>query len=106
MTKQILTVYSEEDIIVLQKKATKEVLDEFFAMQQMYLPKNERKSPYASRHELSKALTISLPTLHTLTNNGTLKGYRIGGRILYKWDEVDAALVEIQSNKYKSKRRS
>jgi len=58
---------------------------------------------YATRKEVSERLRISLPTLNTLTKEGVLKGYRIGGRVLYKWSEVEAVLTEISTTKYKRK---
>lgn len=68
------------------------------------LPKEQsskKLSIYGTRKEVAKELKISLPILNEHTKNGTLKGYRIGGRVLYKWDEVFEALKEIQSLKYK-----
>lgn len=61
------------------------------------------KEQYATRHEVSKRLRISLPTLNTFTKQGILNGYRMGRRVLYKWDEVEAVLQEITSTKYKRK---
>jgi excisionase family DNA binding protein len=56
---------------------------------------------YGTRKEVANKLHISLPTLNELTKNGILKGYRLQGRVLYKWAEVDGALKEITSLKYK-----
>lgn len=58
---------------------------------------------YVTREEVSQRLRISLPTLNTLTKSGTINSYRIGRRVLYKWDEVDAILQEVTSTKYKRK---
>lgn len=58
---------------------------------------------YLSRIEVSKQLKISLPTLHNLTLLGCITGYRIGRRVLYKPNEVEAALQQIATNKYKRK---
>lgn len=59
--------------------------------------------PHLSRKEVAKLLKISLPTLHKLTLSGKIKGSRLDGsrRILYKLDDVQAALQEIAVNKYK-----
>lgn len=62
---------------------------------------SKKLSIYGTRKEVAKELKISLPILNEHTKNGTLKGYRIGGRVLYKWDEVFEALKVIQSLKYK-----
>jgi excisionase family DNA binding protein len=59
---------------------------------------------YATRREIAEKLRISLPTLNNYTKDETLKGYRIGGRVLYKWSEVESALSQISSTKYKRKK--
>ena len=56
---------------------------------------------YGNRKDVCKKLQISLSTLHFYTKSGVLKGHKIGGKILYKWNEVDQALKEIQTIKYK-----
>ena len=61
----------------------------------------EDKSKYLSRSEVSKLLKISLPTLNTWTKLGWLQSYKIGNRVLYKQDEVIAAVEKISPNKHK-----
>lgn len=58
---------------------------------------------YLSRSEVAEQLKISLPTLHSLTLQGNITGYRIGRRVLYKRNEVEGALHQISSTKYKRK---
>ncbi len=58
---------------------------------------------FLSRKEVSIQLKISLPTLNVLTKQGTLTGYRMGRRVLYKKDEVESALEQIVVTKYKRK---
>lgn len=68
------------------------------------IPNNASVSDtYLSRKEVSNLLKISLPTLHSLTLEGLVKGYRIGRRVLYKQSEVEVGLKEIAANKYKRK---
>ena len=62
-----------------------------------------KSKKYLTRKEVAERLHISLPTLNKLTKDETLKGYRIGGRVLYKLSEVEASLVEISTTKYKRK---
>lgn len=57
--------------------------------------------PFLTRRQAAKKLNISLVTLKKWTDKGTLKAYRISSRIRYKEEEIDAALPEIQSFKYK-----
>jgi excisionase family DNA binding protein len=56
---------------------------------------------YMTRAEVCDLLRISLSTLHYYTKDGTLQGYRIGGRILYKSAEVQNSVQSILSTKYK-----
>lgn len=60
-------------------------------------PSYSKKEVYGSRKEVAKSLRISLPTLNQLTKTGILKGYRLQGRVLYKWVEVDEALRRIEA---------
>jgi hypothetical protein len=64
-------------------------------------PQQETENRYVTRREVCDKLKISLATLHYYTKDGILKGYRIGGRILYRWVEVEQALTEIETIKYK-----
>jgi hypothetical protein len=56
---------------------------------------------YRTRKETAKKLHISLPTLNEYTKLGKLKGHRIMGRVLYREDEIDAALTAVQPLKYR-----
>ena len=64
-------------------------------------PTSKKTDTYGTRKEVAKELKISLPILNEHTKNGTIKGYRIGGRVLYKWNEVFESVKLIQSLKYK-----
>ena len=63
-------------------------------------PQNEN-TEYLTRAEVADLLRISLPTLNDYTKTGVIKGYRINGRVLYKRDEVEKSLEEIQTIKYR-----
>lgn len=64
--------------------------------------KNQQKSNnYLSRKETASKFHISLPTLNEWTRTGKVPAYRIGGRVLYKEDEVGQSLTQIESLKYK-----
>ncbi|MFC2119195.1 helix-turn-helix domain-containing protein [Bacteroidota bacterium] len=56
---------------------------------------------YKTRKEVSELLKISLPTLNEYTKKGKLKGYRIGGRVLYRTDDIENSIKEIETLKYK-----
>ena len=52
------------------------------------------ENEFLTRQETAKKFHISLPTLHRLTKDGTLKSYKIGGRVLIKSAELNEALTE------------
>lgn len=54
---------------------------------------------YLSIKEVAKILGISRRSLHEHTVNGKIPAYRIGGRVIYKPDEVDAW---VDNNKIKT----
>jgi excisionase family DNA binding protein len=74
-----------------------------YLKQESQLTLDDSEQELITRNEVAKKLRISLPTLSTLTKSGTIKGYRIGRRVLYKWSEVKNALPEIGYFKYKRK---
>lgn len=65
------------------------------------IPKEEKPTNYLSRKETAKLLKISLPTLDKYLKEGYLKSYRIGNKIRLKEDEVETAMEEVMSMKYK-----
>ena len=56
---------------------------------------------YLTRQETATKFKISLVTLNRLTNSGILTSYKIGGRVLYRTDQIKTAL----SNNPKKHRR-
>ena len=82
------------------KEALKDVLKEEIQKLPTSLQRDE-KPIYASRKEVATALHISLPTLYELSKTGVLASYRLQGRVLYKWEEVDKALKRVETIKYK-----
>ncbi len=59
---------------------------------ELIAPKKDHK--YLCRKEVCQILKVSLPTLSDWTAKGLINSYRIGSRILYKSDEVEAALIK------------
>lgn len=53
------------------------------------------ENEFLTRKEASKKLNISLPTLHSYTKKGILKGYKVGVRVLYKKSEVEGSAIAI-----------
>jgi excisionase family DNA binding protein len=67
---------------------------------------NKRLKPevpqlYITKKEVGTRLRCSRPTIDRLTAEGHIKGYKINRRVLYRADEIDQALIQIQTLKYK-----
>jgi len=96
MNSIILQGINTEDL----KEIFREVLDE--KIKQKSDPKDlGRKLPYLNRFEVAEILKISLPTLNNWSKSGIVQSYRIGNRVLYKAEEIDKAIQEVKSIKYK-----
>jgi excisionase family DNA binding protein len=54
-----------------------------------------------TRQEAAKILNVSLPTLHFWTKEGIVKGTRVGSRVRYRMTDIEAALVDIDTFKYR-----
>ena len=63
----------------------------------------KKVSGILTRQEAARMLNVSLPTLHFWTKEGIIKGTRIGSRVRYRLTDIEAALVDIESLKYKRK---
>lgn len=100
----VLSPISIEELEAKFAQVIEDKLKEF--LQPSSQDKQGTTAGYATRKEVSERLRISLPTLNTLTKEEVLKGYRIGGRVLYKWEEVEAVLSQITTTKYKRKNLS
>ena len=63
------------------------------------LKKNfEPKTPneYLTRNEVAEMLKIDLSSVHNWTKRKILQAYQIGGRVYYKRDEVELAIVKLK----------
>jgi len=61
--------------------------------------KENTQTEFLTRKQTADRLKISLPTLHTWTASGTIQGYRVNGRVLYKSNEVDSSLQAMRTIK-------
>lgn len=59
----------------------------------------EPKEPteYLTRREVANLLGVNLTTLNNWTRKGILKSYGIGGRVYYKRNEVENAIIELKA---------
>ena len=64
-------------------------------------PENPKGAEYVTRKEVAETFKFSLVTLNRLTKAGTLTAYRIGGRVLYRKDDLNKALTAIPNLKYR-----
>lgn len=64
-------------------------------------PPKEDQSEYITRKEAAGILKITLPTLHDWTKMGWLQSYKIGRRVLYKKQEVENSIQQVNLFKYK-----
>jgi len=99
MNNQILISIPFAEFETMQKTWIKDVLTEI--NNQSAPPPQTRKEIYGTRKEVAKELKISLVTLNEFTKKGIIQGYRISGRVLYKWTEIYSAVKEMRTEKYR-----
>ena len=59
-------------------------------------PEPSAKTPnYLTRRETARRLRISLVTLNDWVNRGRIRAHKIGGRVLFRDSDVEAALHRI-----------
>lgn len=59
------------------------------------------QSRFITRHEVASLLKISLPTLNDWTKLGWLQSYKVGSRVFYKAEEVEASISKLATYKFK-----
>ena len=61
----------------------------------------EPKSPeeYLGRQQVADMLHIDLSSVHNWRKKGVLTAYQIGGRVLFKRKEIEAAIIELKIKK-------
>jgi hypothetical protein len=52
---------------------------------------------YLTRNNVAKLLKIDLSSVHNWTKRRILQSYQIGGRVYYKRDEVENAIVKLNN---------
>jgi excisionase family DNA binding protein len=62
-------------------------------LKENFTPKKPKT--YLSRSEVSKMLNVSFVTLNKWNKSGRLKAVGIGGRVLYRQEDIDNAIVEL-----------
>ena len=95
-----------ENQVLIQKTSLSELRTMLCETMEEYLrPVTVEKniSIILTRQEAARMLKVSLSTLHFWTKEGIVKGTRIGTRVRYRLTDIEAALVDIESFKYKRK---
>jgi excisionase family DNA binding protein len=64
-------------------------------------PQQQDQSDYLTRKEAAGILKITLPTLHDWTKQGWLQSYKLGNRVLYKKQEVENSIQQVNFFKHK-----
>lgn len=64
------------------------------------------KKKYLTRSEVAEMLCVSLPTIHSYINAGTLKAEKIGGRTLFDAEKLNDAITEKEVFRYRHERKS
>ncbi len=70
--------------------------DEIKEIKQNFTPK--MPTEYLSRTEVSEILKCDISTVHNWTVKKKLKAYGIGNRVLYKRNEVEAAIIPLDKD--------
>ena len=58
-----------------------------------------RKDRYLTRRQLSELLSVDLATLHRWSKTGKLPSYRLGGRIYYKYSDLEKEMKKVPNLK-------
>lgn len=96
------TLYTAIPLHEIEDKFAKIVEDKIRSLiQESNSQKENKREQYASRKEVALRLRISLPTLNSYVKQDKIKSYRVGRRVLFKWDEVEQVIEEISCSKYK-----
>ena len=64
----------------------------------------QKKPKFYSRKETAQLLHVTLPTLARLTKDGLITAKKVGSRVLYEAEAIDAAVKENRMFKYKRTR--
>ena len=64
-------------------------------------PSSQKQDTYLTRKEAANRLRVSLVTLTEWVNRSKIKAYKIGGRVLFRENEVEEALARIVPLKYR-----
>ncbi len=70
-------------------------------MQTLAPSKPASEPRYLTRQETARRLKVSLVTLTEWVNRGKVRAYKIGGRVLFRENEIEEALAQVVPRKRK-----
>jgi len=88
---------SKEEFEERQKKLINDIFNERLSLSDS----RQSASDFLTRKETAKRLHISLPTLSQHVKDGILKAYRLKGRVLFKLEEIENSVSEVESLKFR-----
>jgi len=97
MTKMMFTSIELPEFKRMLEEAISKQLKSFVPNQNV----EQKQNQLLTRKQTANFLCISLPTLHDWTKTGVIKAHRIGNRVLYKIDEINNSLNQINTSSKK-----
>jgi hypothetical protein len=89
-TVQFISVTPEQ----LQEAIIEGVKTQLQDLKTHFQPKTPNE--YLTRLEVAEMLKINLSSVHNWTKKGILTSYQIGGKIFYKRQQVESAIIELK----------
>jgi len=77
-----------------QQLIIKAIQKEFEVLKAKFQPKEPEE--YLGRQQVADILHIDLSSVHNWRKKGVLTAYQIGGRVLFKRSQIEAAIVELK----------
>lgn len=78
----------------LKELISNDVREQLEELKKTFQPKEQNE--YLSRNEIAEMLKIDLSTVHNWTKKGILQAYQCGGKIFYKRNEIEDAIVKLK----------
>ena len=86
-----ITQFTPNELKSLLMEGVQQVINQ---IREEFQPKTPTQ--YLTRKQVAKMLDINLTTLNNWTNKGVLISYGIQGRVYYKRDEVEKAIIKLE----------
>jgi excisionase family DNA binding protein len=98
MEHNYLIMLSPDELDERIESSMNRVLSKINIKSEVKQPSRSDEVVYLSRKETAARLKISLPTLWNLTRKGQIKAHRVGRRVLYRIEHVDAVVKVMNFN--------